>query len=96
MCFVLVCADLRVGIQYAYASCLDHLMYGVNLNSVEVSIVLSVFKIASILDISLHFAAAGEGVHPTFPFPLFGFSGGIWVDSNVYLHMHFLFPFVSS
>lgn len=68
---------LRVDVQYAEASCLNHLMYGVDLDSIEVAIVLSVFKIAPIFNIRLHPAAAGEGVHPTFPLPLFRLSGSI-------------------
>lgn len=72
---------LRVGIQYADASCLHHLMYGVNLDSIQTAVVLSMFKITPILDVSLHLAAAGESIHPTLVLPLFRLSGGVWTDT---------------
>lgn len=71
------CAYLRVSIQDADASSLDHLMYGVDLDSVQVAVILSVFKIAAVLDVGLHLAAAGEGVHPALAIALFGLSGGV-------------------
>lgn len=86
---------LWVDVQYADASCLHHLMYGVDLDSIEAAIVLSVLKVAPVLDIGLHLAAAGEGVHPTFPVHLFGFSGRIWRDTNPHKRISYL-PSVSS
>ena len=52
-------------------------MYGVDLDTVQVAVILSMFKIAPILDVSLHFAAASEGIHPTLTIALFGLSGGV-------------------
>lgn len=69
---------LRVGVQYADAAGLHHLVYGVSLDPVQVAVVFAVFQIASIFYIGFHLAAAGEGVHPTLVFPLFGLPGGIW------------------
>lgn len=68
---------LRVGVQYADASSLHYLMYGVSLDSVQVAVVLSMFQVAAILDVGFHLAAAGESVHPSFTITLFGLSGGV-------------------
>lgn len=74
-----ICFYLRVGIQYADPPGLNHFMYGVDLESVQVAVVLSVFQIAAVLDVRLHLAAAGESVHALLPINLFGLSGGVWI-----------------
>lgn len=38
-----ICAHLRVGVQYADPPCLHHLMYGVDLQAVQVALILSMF-----------------------------------------------------
>lgn len=92
-----MCAHLRVGVQYADTSSLHHLMYGVDLDSIQVAVVLSVFKEAPIFDVGLHLAAAGEGVHAILTISLFGLSGGVLRDTKNQssMHMHFPFPFGS-
>lgn len=68
---------LWVGVQYADASCFNHLMDGVHLDSIETAVVLAVLQVAAVLDVRLHLASAGEGVHPTFLFRLFGLPGSV-------------------
>lgn len=82
------CAYLRVGIKYADASSLHHLVYGVNLDSIQVTFVLSMLQIAAVLDVSFHLAAAGESVHPTLTVALFGLSGGVWAAKKIQSFVH--------
>lgn len=86
-------AYLRVDVQHADASGLNHLVYGVHLYSVQVAVVLSMFKIAPVLDVGLHLAAAGEGIHATLAVFLLGFSGGIWTQCDAQLCTHTPAPF---
>lgn len=67
-------AHLWVGVQDADSSGFNHLLYGVDLDSVQVALVLSVLQIASVLDVGVHLAAAGESKRATFALTLFGFS----------------------
>lgn len=57
-------------------------MYRVNLDSIQVAVIFSMFQIAPVLDVGFHLAAAGESVHPTFAITLFGFPGGVWIATK--------------
>lgn len=83
-----MCAYLRVGVQYADAASLHHLVYGVNLDSIQTAVVLSMFQIAPVLDVGFHLAAAGESVHATFAITLFGLSGGVWTATKTITYIH--------
>lgn len=73
-------------------------MYGVDLDSIQVAVVLSMFKEAPVLDVGLHLATAGKGVHAILAISLFGLSGGVFTNNaktRSSMHMHFPLTFGS-
>lgn len=72
MCFLY----LWVHIQDADFPCFHHLVYGADLGSIQIPVILSVLQETAVFDVAFHFTASHEGVHLTIPLIHLWFSGG--------------------